>query len=189
MAQTMEQPVQHHSQDPRQAHETPPFPEQKQQPPGSEAEMRPKPDHGETSYTGLGRLKGKSAIITGADSGIGRAVAIAFAREGADVLISYLNEHEDAKDTERWVREAGRKAVVVPGDIGQKQHCRDLIDRAAKDFGKLDILINNAAYQMTHQSMDEISEEELEYTFRTNFFSMFFLCQAALPRMEKGGAI
>jgi NAD(P)-dependent dehydrogenase (short-subunit alcohol dehydrogenase family) len=189
MAQTMEQPVQHHSQDPRQAHETPPFPEQKQQPPGSEAEMRPKPDHGETSYTGLGRLKGKSAIITGADSGIGRAVAIAFAREGADVLISYLNEHDDAKETERWVREAGRKAVVVPGDIGQKQHCRDLIDRAAKEFGKLDILINNAAYQMTHQSMDEISEEELEYTFRTNFFSMFFLCQAALPRMEKGGAI
>ena len=113
----MEPPVQHHSEDPRQAHETPPFPEQKQQPPGSEAEMRPQPDHGERSYTGLGRLKGKSAIITGADSGIGRAIAIAFAREGADVLISYLNEHDDAKETERWVREAGHKALVVPGDI------------------------------------------------------------------------
>ena len=133
--------------------------------------------------------RSNSAVITGADSGIGRAIAIAFAREGADVLISYLNEHDDAKETERWVRDAGRKAVVVPGDIGQKQHCRGIVDKAIKEFGKLDILINNAAYQMTHQSMDEISEEELEHTFRTNFFSMFFLCQAALPRMEKGGAI
>jgi NAD(P)-dependent dehydrogenase (short-subunit alcohol dehydrogenase family) len=187
--QTKQPPVRHESQDPRQAHDTPPFPEQKQQPPGSEAEMMPKADHGEKSYTGLGRLKGKSAIITGADSGIGRAIAIAFAREGADVLISYLNEHEDAKETERWVRDAGKKAVVVPGDIGQKQHCRDLVDRAVKEFGKLDILINNAGFQKTHNSLDEVSEEELEHTFRTNIFAMFFLCQAALPRMEKGGAI
>ncbi len=185
----MEPPVQHQSQDPRQAHEKPPFPEQKQQPPGGEAEMRPQPDHGERSYTGLGRLKGKSAIITGADSGIGRAIAIAFAREGADVLISYLNEHDDAKETERWVREAGHKALVVPGDIGQKQHCRDLVDRAVSEFGKLDILINNAAFQKTYNSIEEITEEELEHTFRTNIFAMFFLCQAALPRMEKGGAI
>ncbi len=189
MPETMEPPVQHQCQDPRQGHEKPPFPEQKQQPPGSEAQMTPKPDHGERSYTGLGRLKGKSAIITGADSGIGRAIAIAFAREGADVLISYLNEHEDAKETERWVREAGHKALVAPGDVGQKQHCRDLVDRAVSEFGKLDILINNAAFQKTYNSIDEISEGELEHTFRTNIFAMFFLCQAALPRMEKGGAI
>jgi len=185
----MEPPIRHDSQDPRQGHETPPFPDQKQQPPGSEAEMTPQADHGERSYTGLGRLKGKSAIITGADSGIGRAIAIAFAREGADVLISYLNEHDDAKETERWVTDAGKKAVVVPGDIGQKQHCRDLVDRAVSEFGKLDILINNAAFQRTYDSIEDISEEELEYTFRTNIFSMFFLCQAALPRMEKGGVI
>lgn len=190
MPTTMEPPVHHQSEDPREAHQTPPFPEQKQQhTPGSEGEMNPKPNHGERSYTGLGRLKGKAAIITGADSGIGRAVAIAFAREGADVLISYLNEHEDAKETERWVRDAGVKAIVAPGDIGVKQHCQELIDRAVKEFGKLDILVNNAAFQQTHQPLDEVSEEELAHTFRTNFFAMFFLCQAALPRMEKGGAI
>jgi NAD(P)-dependent dehydrogenase (short-subunit alcohol dehydrogenase family) len=189
MPETMEPPVRHPAKDPREAEPKPPFEEQKQQPPGSEAEMKPQPDHGERSYVGLGRLKGKSAIITGADSGIGRAIAIAFAREGADVLIAYLNEHDDAKETERWVREAGKKAVVVPGDVGQKQHCQQLVDRAFQEFGKIDILINNAAFQMTHESMDEISEQELEYTFRTNFFGMFFLCQAALPKMEKGGAI
>jgi NAD(P)-dependent dehydrogenase (short-subunit alcohol dehydrogenase family) len=185
----MEPPVQHRSEDPREAHDKPPFPEQKQQPPGSEAELTPKPDHGEQTYKGLGRLQGKAAIITGADSGIGRAVAIAFAREGADVLISYLNEHDDAKETEHWVREAGKKAIVAPGDVGQKKHCQELVERAVKEFGRLDILVNNAAFQMTHESLDEISEQELEHTFRTNIYSMFFLVQAALPRMEKGGAI
>jgi NAD(P)-dependent dehydrogenase (short-subunit alcohol dehydrogenase family) len=176
-------------QDPKKQGPQPPFPEQQQQPPGLESEMSPKPDYGEQSYKGTGKLTGKAALITGGDSGIGRAVALAFAREGADVLISYLNEDPDAEETCRAVREAGRRAIAVPGDISQEQHCRELVARAVREFGKLDILVNNAAYQMTHESIQEISSEEWDYTFRTNIYAMFYLCKEALPHMPEGGAI
>jgi NAD(P)-dependent dehydrogenase (short-subunit alcohol dehydrogenase family) len=168
----------------------PPFDQQPQiRPPGLIREMNPRPDHGEESYKGSGRLKDKKAIITGADSGIGRAVAIAFAREGADVLISYLSEHEDAQDTARLIETAGRKAVLVPGDISDPAHCRAIIDKAVQDFGRIDVLVNNAAHQMTFQSLDEITDEEWDYTFRTNIFAMFYLAKAAAPHMGEGGAI
>jgi len=129
------------------------------------------------------------ALITGADSGIGRAVALAFAREGADVLISYLNEDEDAQETTRLVTEAGRKAVGVPGDISQEAHCQALVQRAVDEFGRIDLLVNNAAFQRTYQGIAEISSEEWDYTFRTNIYAMFFLAKAALPHMQPGGAI
>jgi len=167
----------------------PPYPPQQQEPPGTTRSMHPRPDHGETSYRGHGRLEGKAALITGADSGIGRAVAIAFAREGADVLISYLDEHEDAKETARLVEEAGRKAVVVPGDIRDPDHCRDLVERAVKSFGKLDILINNAAYQMSHHTLEETSDEEFRLPFETNVYAMFYLVKAALPHLKPGASI
>ncbi len=160
-----------------------------QQPPGSEKDLRPRADHGEESYEGHGRLRDKVAIITGGDSGIGRAVAIAYAREGADVVVSYLSEHEDARETQKWVEQAGRKCVLVPGDIGDAAHCRNLVRRAVDEFGRLDILINNAAYQMTHESLDEISDEEWVHTFATNIHSNFFLAKAALPHMKKGASI
>ena len=164
-------------------------PAQSQEPPGSTAEMRPLPDHGEESYRGTGRLAGKKAVITGADSGIGRAVAIAYAREGADVLLSYLNEDEDAEDTARLVREAGQKAVLVPGDIATAQQCRDIVDQAVAEFGQIDVLVSNAAYQMSHESLDEISDEEWEHTFATNVSAFFYLVKAALPHMRSGGSI
>jgi NAD(P)-dependent dehydrogenase (short-subunit alcohol dehydrogenase family) len=164
-------------------------PAQTQEPPGTTAEMRPRPDHGEESYRGTGRLAGKKAVITGADSGIGRAVAIAYAREGADVLLSYLSEDEDAEDTARLVREAGQKAVLVTGDIAKAQHCRDIIDRAVAEFGQIDVLVSNAAYQMSHESLDEISDEEWEHTFATNVSAFFYLVKAALPHMRSGGSI
>jgi hypothetical protein len=177
-------------QDPKDQGPKPPFPKQTQSPPGLESEMSPKPDFGEDSYQGSGRLTGKAALITGGDSGIGRAVALAFAREGADVLISYLAEEEsDAQETCRVVEEAGRKAVAVPGDISDERHCQALVERAVKEFGKLDILVNNAAYQMSHESIQAISAEELDHTFRTNIYAMFYLCKAALPHMPEGGAI
>jgi NAD(P)-dependent dehydrogenase (short-subunit alcohol dehydrogenase family) len=164
-------------------------PAQTQEPPGTTAEMRPRPDHGEESYRGTGRLAGKKAVITGADSGIGRAVAIAYAREGADVLLSYLSEDEDAEDTARLVREAGQKAVLVTGDIAKAQQCRDIIDRAVAEFGQIDVLVSNAAYQMSHESLDEISDEEWEHTFATNVSAFFYLVKAALPHMRSGGSI
>jgi NAD(P)-dependent dehydrogenase (short-subunit alcohol dehydrogenase family) len=166
-----------------------PQPEQQQEAPGGTAQMDPAPDHGEHSYRGSGRLEGKAALITGADSGIGRAVAIAFAREGADVLVSYLSEDADAQETARWVERAGRRAVLVRGDIQSRAHCRELVDKAVQAFGRLDVLVNNAAFQRTHQSLDEISAEEWETTFRTNIFSQFYLCQAAVPHMRPGSAI
>jgi NAD(P)-dependent dehydrogenase (short-subunit alcohol dehydrogenase family) len=175
--------------DPKQQGAQPPFQEKQQQPPGHEGQMSEKPDHGEQSYKGLGRLKGRTALITGADSGIGKAVAIAFAREGADVLISYLNEEDDAQESARWVSEAGRKAITVAGDIGEVSHCEKLVERAFNEFGKLDILVNNAAFQMTHDSIQEFSPEEWDHTFRTNIYAMFYLCRAALPRMREGGSI
>ena len=164
-------------------------PAQQQEPPGVQSEMTPRPDCGEESYQGSGKLTGKSAVITGGDSGIGRAVAIAYAREGADVLISYLSEDEDAKDTARYVEQAGRKAVLVRGDVSDPQHCRDLIAKAAEAFGKVDILVNNAAFQMTHESLEEISDDEWDYTFATNISAMFHLTKAVLPHMGEGGSI
>ncbi len=168
---------------------TPPFPDQQQPVPGTTAAMNPRPDHGEDSYQGHGRLAGKKAIITGGDSGIGRAVAIAFAREGADVLISYLNEEEDAQDTARWIEKAGRKAVLVPGDIGSPKHCRAIVDKAVEAFGRIDILVNNAAHQMTFEKLEDIPDEEWDMTFRTNIHAMFYLSKAAVPHMGDGGAI
>jgi NAD(P)-dependent dehydrogenase (short-subunit alcohol dehydrogenase family) len=175
--------------DPKTAGPTPPQPRQEQSPPGFTEGLSPKPDHGEHSYRGCDKLKGRTALITGGDSGIGRAVAIAFAREGADVLISYLCEHQDARETARWVEEAGRRAVPLAGDVKDPQHCRQLVDRAVREFGKLDVLVNNAAYQMTHASLEEISEEEWDQTFRTNIYSMFYLSKAAVPHMKPGSAI
>ncbi|MCA0143392.1 SDR family oxidoreductase [Blastococcus sp. LR1] len=164
-------------------------PAQQQSVPGTLGEMDPKPDHGEETYSGSGRLTGKAAVITGGDSGIGRAVAIAFAREGADVLISYLNEHEDAQDTAKYVEQAGRKCVLVPGDISDRAHCKTIIPKAVEEFGKVDILVNNAAFQMSHDSLDEISDEEWDYTLATNLSAMFTLCKDAIPHMPPGGSI
>ena len=175
--------------DPRTAGPQPPYPEQEQDAPGTEAAMTPRADHGEESYRGFGRLENRVALITGGDSGIGRAVAIAFAREGADVLVSYLDEHEDAEETVRQVEESGRRAIAVPGDIGDEAHCRRLVERAVTELGGLDCLVNNAAYQQTHDSIEEHPSEEIEHIFRTNILAMFWLCKAAVPHMKPGSTI
>jgi hypothetical protein len=167
----------------------PPFPDQPQPMPGLTAKMDPVPDHGETSYKGHGRLAGKRALITGGDSGIGRAVAIAYAREGADVAISYLDEHEDAKDTARYVEEAGRKVLLLPGDISKPQQCRDIVAKTAEAFGGIDILVNNAAHQSSVESLEELTDEEVELTFKTNIIAMFTITKAALPHMQAGASI
>ena len=167
----------------------PPFPDQQQQRPGFTDEMTPLPDHGEHSYCGDGKLNGRIALITGADSGIGRAVAIAFAREGADVLVSYLCEDQEAQETVHWVEKAGRRALAVAGDVADPAHCRELVNRAVNDFGGLDILVNNAAFQATHESIEEITDEEWDHTFRTNIYSMFYLVKAAVPHLKPGSAI
>ncbi len=164
-------------------------PTQQQQPPGTESQLTPKADHGETSYQGSGKLQDKATIITGGDSGIGRAVALAFAREGADVLIAYLNEHDDAKETARLVEEAGRKAVLVPGDIADPAHCRAIVDKAVQEFGRIDVLVNNAAFQMTRESLEEIPDEEWDYTFQVNITAMFHICKAAVKHMKPGSSI
>jgi NAD(P)-dependent dehydrogenase (short-subunit alcohol dehydrogenase family) len=164
-------------------------PAQQQQVPGIQSDMDPVPDCGEQSYRGSGKLEGKVAVITGADSGIGRAVAIAFAREGADVVISYLSEDSDAQDTARYVEEAGRKALLISGDVSQAEHCRSIIDQAVHEFGRIDVLVNNAAYQMSHDDLDEISDEEWDYTFDTNIGAMFRLVKAAVPHMPEGSSI
>ncbi|MBA3313332.1 MAG: SDR family oxidoreductase [Planctomycetota bacterium] len=175
--------------DPKDAGPKPPFPSPRQDPPGTEAEMSPRADHGEQSYLGHGRLKGRVALITGADSGIGRAVALAFAREGADVLISYLEEDADATESARLVTETGQKALVVRGDIGEEAHCRMLVERCFEEFGGLHVLVNNAAFQRTHETLEEFTAEEVERTFRTNVFAMYHLCRAAVPRMQPGSSI
>ena len=176
--------------DPAEAAPKPPYPAQSQEHPGLDRDLRPAADHGERSYRGHGRLRDMVALVTGGDSGIGRAVALAFAREGADVLISYLpEEEEDARDTESLVRDAGRRVVRAPGDIRDEAHCRALVERAAGELGRLDVLVNNAAFQMSRKSIDEISAEEFDRTFRTNVYAMFHLCRAALPRMPAGGSI
>lgn len=170
-----------------------PQPEYPQKPidvPGSIEEMTPRADHGEESYRGLGRLQERVALVTGGDSGIGRAVAIAYAREGADLLLSYLPEEErDGEDTCRWVEKAERRAIGMPGDIRDEGQCQALVDRVYAEFGRLDILVNNAAFQMTHDRIEDFSTEEFDRTFRTNVYAMFWLCRAALPRMQPGGVI
>jgi NAD(P)-dependent dehydrogenase (short-subunit alcohol dehydrogenase family) len=167
----------------------PPFPKQRQPMPGFTNKMRPIPDHGEKSYKGAGRLADKKAIVTGADSGIGRAVALAFAREGADVLIAYLNEHEDASETKRLVEAAGRTAVLVDGDVQNPKHCRAIVEQAVAKFGTIDILVNNAAHQASFKDIEEITDEEWELTFRVNIHAMFYLTKAAVPHMRPGSAI
>jgi NAD(P)-dependent dehydrogenase (short-subunit alcohol dehydrogenase family) len=167
----------------------PPFPEQQQPMPGFTRKMDPVPDHGEATYKGSGRLAGMKAIVTGGDSGIGRAVALAYAREGADVLVSYLSEDEDAQETGRLVEAAGRKAVLVPGDIQFPAHCRAIVDQAVSELGGIDILVNNAAHQATFKEIGEISDEEWELTFRVNIHAMFYLTKAAVPHMKPGSAI
>jgi NAD(P)-dependent dehydrogenase (short-subunit alcohol dehydrogenase family) len=181
--------VNERTENPREAGAKPPFPQEGLEYPGLESEMSPRPDFGEHSYQGHNRLQGKAALITGADSGIGRAVALAFAREGADVLISYLNEDTDAEETARVVREAGRKAVLARGDISDEAHCRALVERAVAELGSLDILVNNAAYQMTREGIEQIPDGEWEHTFRTNIFAMYYLCKAAWPHLQPGSAI
>ncbi|MGJ4895900.1 MULTISPECIES: SDR family oxidoreductase [unclassified Bradyrhizobium] len=170
-------------------HPKPPFPPQSQAMPGTTAAMQPRPDHGEASYKGSGKLTGKKAVITGGDSGIGRAVAIAYAREGADILIAYLQEHDDAREVKALVEKEGRKAVLMPGDIQDPAHCRAIIRRAVDELGGIDILVNNAAHQATFSDIGDISDEEWEMTFRTNIHATFYLAKAAVPHMKPGSAI
>ena len=181
---------QYTKQDPTTQYPQPPFGEQKLQEPGLESEMDPKPDYGEETYRGSGRLEGRKAIITGGDSGIGRAVALAFAREGADVLISYLDEEPDADETARVVEAAGRKAVKVPGDIRDESHCQAVIQRAVDEFGGIDVLVNNAAYQMVQPGgIADITTEQFDRVFKTNIYATFWLSKAAIPHMRAGGSI
>jgi NAD(P)-dependent dehydrogenase (short-subunit alcohol dehydrogenase family) len=164
-------------------------PPQQQEVPGIQSKMDPVPDCGEQSYRGSDKLTGKVAVITGADSGIGRAVAIAFAREGADVVISYLSEDSDAKEVAGYVEEAGRKALLIPGDVSDPQHCRDIISRTVEELGGIDVLVNNAAFQMNHETLEEIPDDEWDHTFATNISAMFHLCKAAVPHMKPGSSI
>jgi NAD(P)-dependent dehydrogenase (short-subunit alcohol dehydrogenase family) len=175
--------------DPREAGQKPPYSDRKQPPPGQETEMSPPADHGETSYVGAGRLKGRRALITGGDSGIGRAVALAFAREGADVAVSYLCEDEDARETLRGITEAGRKGVLLPGDIGVARICESVASEALGALGGIDILVNNAAYQRSYEAFEDIPDEEFEEAYRVNVFAMFRLCKKLLPQMPEGGSI
>jgi NAD(P)-dependent dehydrogenase (short-subunit alcohol dehydrogenase family) len=178
-------------QDPRAAYPQPPFPKQQQEPPGTEAQLQPRADHGEETYRGAKRLTDRVAVITGGDSGIGKAVAIAFAREGADVVVNYLGEteEEDAQDTVRWVEDAGRRALPVRGDLRDEQFCRTLVERAADELGNLDILVNNAAWQDCGNRIEDVTTEEWRRIFATNIEAMFHLSKAAIPRMRQGGSI
>jgi NAD(P)-dependent dehydrogenase (short-subunit alcohol dehydrogenase family) len=183
---------QHAQQDPTTQYPQPPYAEQDQrdQHPGLESEMQPRPDYGEETYKGSGKLEGKKAIITGGDSGIGRAVALAFAREGADVLISYLEEEEpDAQETVQVIEDAGRKAVKMPGDVSEESQCQAIVQKAVEEFGQIDVLINNAAHQMTVNGIADVSTELLDRTFKTNIYAMFWLSKASLPHMQPGGSI
>ncbi len=164
-------------------------PPQKQSPPGLESKMRPRPDADDRGERGSGKLAGKKAVITGGDSGIGRAVAIAFAREGADVAIVYLNEHGDAEETRRLVEEKGRRCIAISGDVGDENFCREAVERTVRELGGLDILVNNAGEQHPQDSIEKISAGQLERTFRTNIFAMFFMTKAAMPHLKEGGAI
>jgi len=170
-------------------HPHPPFSKQSQTPPGTTSQLDPVPDHGEQSYKGSGRLTGRRAIITGGDSGIGRAVAIAFAREGADLAIAYLSEDADAQETKRLVEEAGRRALLIRGDLQSADHCRSIVESTVRELGGLDILVNNAAHQATFGSIEEIPDEEWELTFKVNVHAMFYLTKAAVPHMKRGSSI
>lgn len=175
--------------DPRTAHPRPPFPRQEQRLPGGDAHLDPKPDHGEASYVGGGRLAGLATVITGGDSGIGKAVAIAFAREGADVALSYLSENEDAAGTVKAVEEAGRRAIAVPGDLQDEAHCARVIEQARDAFGRIDVLVNNAAFQIRRDRIDDVPTDEWDQTLRTNLSAMFWLTRAAVPHMRPGASI
>ena len=177
------------AENPKHAGPQPPFPEQSQPAPGRESEMEPRPDYGEATYEGTAKLQDRVALVTGGDSGIGRAVALAFAREGADVVVSYLSEDEDAAETVRVVEDAGRKGIAVPGDIGDEKHCKALVQRTVEELGRLDILVNNAATQGVYESVTEIPSEEIERVFRTNVLSFFWLSRAAIPHLEPGSSI
>jgi NAD(P)-dependent dehydrogenase (short-subunit alcohol dehydrogenase family) len=167
----------------------PPFPPQQQSLPGSSNAMNPEPDYGEKSYRGSSRLQDKKALITGADSGIGRAVALAFAREGADVVVSYLDEHEDARETQRLVEASGRRCVLIDGDISDPNHCRALVKKTVEALGRIDVLVNNAAHQRTFESIEDISDEEWNKTLATNLSAMFYIAKAAVPHMKPGSSI
>jgi NAD(P)-dependent dehydrogenase (short-subunit alcohol dehydrogenase family) len=176
--------------DPRAEYPRPPFPRQEQPWPGLASRMQPRPDHGETSYRGSNRLAGRRALLTGGDSGIGRAAAISYAREGADVAINYLPaEEEDAREVIELIRQAGRKAVAIPGDIREEAFCQRLVDEARRELGGLDILVNNAARQTAQRSIMDISTEQFDATMRTNLYAMFWITKAALPHMPPGSAI
>ncbi|MFH8293052.1 SDR family oxidoreductase [Streptomyces sp. NPDC018059] len=179
------------AQDPTTRHPQPDFPQQDQQPPGWTGPMDPPPDHGEESYRGSGLLKDRKALLTGGDSGIGRAVALAFAREGADVLFTHLpSEAGDARETARLVEEAGQRAIAVPCDIREEEQCRRLVDRAVEEFGRIDILVNNAAYQMSQpEGIGDISTEQFDQVVKTNLYGMFWLCKMAVPHIPAGGSI
>ena len=181
---------QYEMQDPTKQYPMPKFDEQPQSAPGLARDMDPKPDHGEVSYQGFGRLLGRKALITGADSGIGRAVAIAFAREGADVVLSYLPDEEpDAQEVVELIRSAGRKAVPAPGDISDEQVCLRLVETAQRELGGLDILVNVAGKQTAVKAIADLTTEQFDATFRTNVYAMFWLCKAALPIMPAGGTV
>jgi NAD(P)-dependent dehydrogenase (short-subunit alcohol dehydrogenase family) len=167
----------------------PPFEPQLQPVPGSSSAMRPQPDYGEDSYRGAARLKDKKVLLTGGDSGIGRAVALAYAREGADLVVSYLNEHEDAAETKRLVEEAGRQCLLVAGDISKAERCRSLVQKTVEAFGRIDVVVNNAAHQMSFNAIEEISDEVWDLTFATNISAMFYITKAAVPHMKPGSSI
>ncbi len=176
--------------DPRERFPRPPFAQLKMEAPGTTAKMHPKPDHGEESYTGSGKLTGRAALITGGDSGIGRAIALCFAKEGADVLFTCLpEEKEEADETVRLVETTGRRCVALPGDIRQKAFCQHLVDQTVSQFGRLDILVNNAAYQRSHDKLEDFPEDEFDATFRTNVYGTFFMTQAAIPKMKPGSSV
>ncbi|GAA0918741.1 SDR family oxidoreductase [Pseudonocardia zijingensis] len=178
-------------QDPTEQHAAPGSGDRTVEHPGRAGELDVQPDHGEESYRGTGRLEGRKTVITGGDSGIGRAVAIAFAREGADVLLSYLEaEEEDARETARLVEEAGRRAVTVPGDLQDEAQCRAVVDRAVREFGQIDVLVSNAAYQMSQdEGIHAITSEQFDRVMKTNVYAMFWLCKAAIPHMPEGSTI
>ena len=177
------------SKDPRTQAPKTPFNQPQQSYPGSEEKMQPDADHGEKRVPTVAKLAGKVALITGGDSGIGRAVAIGFAQAGADILFSYLDEDEDARETVRLVEETGQKALAIAGDIQEEKHCQKLVQRAVEEFGRLDILVNNAAYQMAIDDLQEYTAEQIDRTYRTNIFAMFYLCKAAVPEMQPGSSI
>jgi NAD(P)-dependent dehydrogenase (short-subunit alcohol dehydrogenase family) len=179
--------------DPRERYPKPPFPQEKQTGSGSAEKLNPPADYGENSYTGHGRLTGRVALITGADSGIGRAVALCFAKEGADILFCHLegdsDEQADAEETVRLVERTGRRALALPGDLRKKNFCQELVRRTVKEYQRLDILVNNAAFQRTYDDLTDVPEDEFDRTFRTNVYGTFFLTQAALAEMKPGGVI